>query len=120
MFPVVLAAGFAVVVVLNLLLLSRLRSHDAFEARLRDDVARAQQRQSEDSRALREEIAAGIQRFAGQNEQRSESLRSAMTLQLESIRGVVDQRLFAIQTDNAAKLEQMRQTVDGSANRFAW
>jgi DNA recombination protein RmuC len=116
MFSALLVAGFAAVVGLNLLLLSRLRSglhsNAAFEARLRDDMARAQQRQSEESRALREEIAAGIQRFAGQHEQRGESLRTAMTQQLESIRGVVDQRLLAMQTDNAAKLEQMRQTVD--------
>jgi DNA recombination protein RmuC len=126
MFPAVFAlvAVIAVLnVVLNLLLLTRVRSHDSLEARLRDDLARAQQRQSEESRALREEIASGIQRFASQTEQRTESLRTAVTQQLsgsreearkqlEAIRGVVDQRLLSLQTDNAAKLEQMRQTVD--------
>jgi DNA recombination protein RmuC len=86
---------------------------------IRDDLARAQQRQREESRALREEVSASIQRFAGQTEQRNDSLRAAVAemqrdqqRQLEAIRGVVDQRLHALQTDNAAKLEQMRQTVD--------
>ena len=86
---------------------------------LRDDLARAQQRQREESRGLREEVSANIQRFAGQTEQRNDSLRAAVAemqrdqqRQLEAIRGVVDQRLHALQTDNAAKLEQMRQTVD--------
>jgi DNA recombination protein RmuC len=112
MFSAVLLIAIAAVIVLNLLLLFRVRSHDSFEARLRDDLARAQQRQSDESRALREEIASSIQRFANQNEQRTESLRAAMTQQLESIRGIVDQRLRSLQNDNAAKLEQMRQTVD--------
>jgi DNA recombination protein RmuC len=141
MFYAVLLAVLAAILVLNLVLLTRVRSHDAFEGRLRDDLARAQQRQSEESRALREEVAASIQRFASQTEQRTESLRSSVThqlsdsreeanelltrfltattemqreqqKQLEAIRGVVDQRLHSLQTDNAAKLEQMRQTVD--------
>jgi DNA recombination protein RmuC len=141
MFSVVVLAILLAIVVLNLVLLGRVRSHDAFEIRLRDDLARAQQRHSEESRALREEVAQSIQRFASQTEQRTESLRSAVThqllgsreeanelltrfltattgmqrdqqKQLEAIRGVVDQRLLSLQTDNAAKLEQMRQTVD--------
>src|SRR3984957_770241 len=141
MFSLVLLAVLLAIVVLNLVLVGRVRSHDAFEIRLRDDLARAQQRHSEESRALREEVAQSIQRFASQTEQRTESLRSAVThqllgsreeanelltrfltattgmqrdqqKQLEAIRGVVDQRLLSLQTDNAAKLEQMRQTVD--------
>jgi DNA recombination protein RmuC len=64
------------------------------------------------SRALREELAASLQRFGLQNDQRSEALRASLTAQLETIRGVVDQRLYSLQADNAAKLEQMRQTVD--------
>jgi DNA recombination protein RmuC len=145
MFYAAVLAVLAVILVLNLRLLTRMRSHGAFEAalesRLRDDMARAQQRQSDESRALREEVAASIQRFASQTEQRTESLRTAVThqlsgsreeanelltrfltattemqreqqKQLEAIRGVVDQRLQSLQTDNAAKLEQMRQTVD--------
>jgi DNA recombination protein RmuC len=112
MFYAIVLVVLAAILVLNLILLTRVRSSDWFEARLRDDFARAQQRQSEESRALREEIAATIQRFASQTEQRTESLRTAVTQQLESLRGVVDQRLRSLQTDNAARLEQMRQTVD--------
>jgi DNA recombination protein RmuC len=112
MFSAVLLLLVTVIFVLNLLLLLRVRSQDGLELRLRDDVAR-------ESRALREEIAASIQRFAGQTEQRGEWLRHAMTemnrdqqKQLDAIRAVVDQRILSLQTDNAAKLEQMRQTVD--------
>jgi DNA recombination protein RmuC len=141
MFFAVVIAVLAAIVVLNLLVLTRVRSNEGLESRLRDDLSRAQQRQSDESRALREEVAAGIQRFASQTEQRTESLRTAVThqlsgsreeanqlltrfltattdmqrdqqRQLEAIRGVVDQRLLSLQTDNAAKLEQMRQTVD--------
>ena len=141
MFSAVLVILLVVVIVLNLILLGRVRSADGFEARLRDDLARLQQRQSDESRGLREELAASIRGFAGLTEQRSESLRTAVTAQLgesrgesnelltrflsattemqreqqkqlEAIRGVVDQRLLSLQTDNAAKLEQMRQTVD--------
>jgi DNA recombination protein RmuC len=64
------------------------------------------------SRALREELASSLQRFATQNDQRSEALRASLTAQLETIRGVVDQRLYSLQADNSAKLDQMRQTVD--------
>jgi len=119
MFSAVLLSLLAVVVILNLLLLARVRSHDSFEARMRDDLARLQQRQSEESRALREEVASGIQRFAGGVTQQFSGFAATATenqreqqKQLEAIRGVVDQRLHALQTDNAAKLEQMRQTVD--------
>jgi DNA recombination protein RmuC len=141
MFSAVLLAAIALLVVLNVLLLTRVRSRDSFDELLRDDLGRAQQRQSAESRALREEIAGSIQRFASHSELRTESLRTAVTQQLsgsreeagelltrfltattemqrdqqkqlEAIRGVVDQRLLSLQTDNAAKLEQMRQTVD--------
>jgi DNA recombination protein RmuC len=123
MFYPILLATLALLVILNLILLFRTRPADAFEARLRDDFARAQQRQSDDNRGLREELASNIQRFASQTEQRSESLRHSVTRQLtdmqrdqrtelENIRTMVDQRLQALQTDNSAKLEQMRQTVD--------
>jgi DNA recombination protein RmuC len=112
MFSAVLLVLLAVLIVLNLLLLARVRSHDAFEIRLRDDLARAQQRQSEESRALREEVSASIQRFASGVTQQFSRSREEQQNQLEAIRGVVDHRLLALQTDNAAKLEQMRQTVD--------
>ena len=134
MFSVIVLTLLTGLVVLNVVLLTRVRSHESFEARLRDDLSRAQQRQSEESRALREEVATSIQRFASQTEQRTESLRTAVThqlsgsreeanelltrfltattdmqrdqqKQLEAIRGVIDQRLLSLQTDNAAKLE---------------
>jgi DNA recombination protein RmuC len=134
MFSAVIVVALAAIVILNLLVLTRVRSNERLEPRLRDDLAR-------ESRALREEVAASIQRFASQTEQRTESLRMAVTHQLSgsreeanelltrfltattdmqrdqhnqlaAIRGVVDQRLLSLQTDNAAKLEQMRQTVD--------
>ena len=112
MFSVAVLAVLVVIVILNLFLLTRLRSSDSFEARLREDLARAQQRQSEESRALREEVASSIQRFAGGVTQQLSGSREEARNQLEIIRGVVDQRLLSLQTDNAAKLEQMRQTVD--------
>jgi DNA recombination protein RmuC len=112
MFSVAVLAVLVAILILNLFLLTRLRSHDSFEARLRDDLSRAQQRQSEESRALREEVASSIQRFAGGVTQQLSGSREEARKQLEIIRGVVDQRLLSLQTDNAAKLEQMRQTVD--------
>jgi DNA recombination protein RmuC len=112
MFSAALVVLLLLIVVLNVILLTRMSSRDAFESRLRDELARSQQRQSDENRALREELGAGIQRFAGQAEQRSEFLRTSVTQQLESIRGVVDRRLETLQTENSAKLEQMRQTVD--------
>jgi DNA recombination protein RmuC len=106
MFPVLLA----IIIVLNLLLLYKLFSAQpqsaaaetaALESRLRDDMARTRQQQAEESRALREELAAGLQRFAAQTDLRAENLRAAL-----------DQRLIALQTGNEQKLEQMRHTVD--------
>lgn len=112
MFSAVLLVVLAALVVLNLILLTRVRSHEGLESRLRDDLARLLQHQTDDSRALREEVAANMQRFAVATEQRTESLRTALTQQFETIRGVVDQRLHSLQIDNAARLELMRQTVD--------
>lgn len=88
-YALILLVLFAVLAV-NLILLNRIRSQEGLESRLR-----------EENRALREDIAASIHRFATQNDQRQESLRTAVT-----------QHLQAMQVDNAAKLEQMRQTVD--------
>jgi DNA recombination protein RmuC len=101
MFYAVVFAVLLALLAINLLLLKRMRSHDGLESRLR-----------EENRALREEISAGIHRFASQNDQRQESLRAAVTQHLESIRDGVDRRLHSMQADNAAKLELMRQTVD--------
>lgn len=112
MFSAAVVVLLAVLLILNLMLLMRLRSHDGIESRLRDDLSRIQQRQTDDSRALREEIGAGIHRYSGQMEYRLDSMREVVDQRMESIRGVVDQRLNSLQTDNAARLEQMRQTVD--------
>jgi DNA recombination protein RmuC len=130
MFYAAVLAALAVILVLNLLMLARVRSNDGLESRLRDELTRAQQRQTEESRALREEVASSIQRFASQTEQRTEALRIAVTnqlagslntaaemqreqqKQLDAIRETVDRRLHVLQTENAAKLDQMRQTVD--------
>lgn len=141
MFEIALLALLGVLLVLNLVMMARLRSSQGSESALREDLsrarlqqtdearvlreelARARQQQSEEGRALREELASGIQRFALQSEQRADALRTALTqsltelqrdqrTELERSRAVVEQRLHAIQTDNAAKLEQMRQTVD--------
>src|SRR5438128_724644 len=101
MFSAVLLVLVAVIVVLNVVLLSRLRGQYALESRLRDDLGRARQQQSEESRAQREELAGALQRFGGNT-----------VHELDKIRTVVDQRLHALQIDNSAKLEQMRQTVD--------
>ena len=90
MFFALIVGLLAILVGMNVVLLIRVRSHEGIETRLRDDLARLQQIQSGDGRALRQEV-----------EQR-----------MEAIRGVVDNRLHALQTDNAARLEQMRQTVD--------
>src|SRR5215472_12478019 len=101
MFFALVIVLLAVIVILNAILLMRVRSQEALEprlradlmaldSRLRDDLARLQHINSTDARALRQEIES----------------------RMELIRGVVDQRLHSLQTDNAARLEQMRQTVD--------
>ena len=112
MFSIALVVLLVLIVVLNVVLLTRIGARDASESRLRDDIARLERRQTEESRALREELGANVQRFAAQSEQRAEFLRVSVTQQMESIRGVVDDRLASLQADNAAKLEQMRHTVD--------
>lgn len=88
-----LYALLAAVIVLNVLLLLRSRSSEASERRLRDDLERLRQSQTEQSRALREEVAAGIQRFAGQNDQRAEALRAAVTQHLTAMQQTVDEKL---------------------------
>ena len=119
--PMILAVvlggiAFAVLLGMNLLLLSRMRSREAAqegaESRLRDELARTQRYQADEGRALREEIAAAIQRSGERTDQRLAEMRASQRTELEQIRTVVDRRLQAIQTDNAEKLEQMRQTVD--------
>jgi DNA recombination protein RmuC len=105
-------ALLTVILAVNLILLTRLRAQDASEARLRDEMARAQQQHSLENRALREELASSIERFAGQTGQHLVDMRRDQRTELESIRTVVDGRLLALQTDNAKKLDEMRHTVD--------
>jgi DNA recombination protein RmuC len=88
-----LLMGVLAVLFLNVLLLNRTRSAESTERRLRDDIERLRQNQTDQSRALREEIAAGIQRFAGQNDQRAEALRTAVTQHLTAMQQTVDEKL---------------------------
>jgi len=123
MFAVVTLALVVLLLILNLMLVFRLRAQEGGESRLRDELARTRQQQADEARSLREEIARNVQRFASQAEMRSESLRASLAqnlaelqrdqrTELERSRLTVEQKLHAIQTDNAARLEQMRQTVD--------
>jgi DNA recombination protein RmuC len=112
MFYVVLLAALAAIIILNLILLSRLRSQDALETRLRADLLEARRQQAEESRAQREELGGSLERYTGQTHRQLIDMQRDQRTELERIRAVVDQRLLALQTDNAAKLEQMRQTVD--------
>jgi DNA recombination protein RmuC len=105
MFSFAVLTALAALILLNLLLVARLRGREASQAalemRLREELARSQQLQLQESRGLREELSRGLDRFSGQTAH-----------QLETVRNAVDQRLQAIQTENAGKLEQMRQTVE--------
>ncbi|HVY93870.1 MAG TPA: DNA recombination protein RmuC [Bryobacteraceae bacterium] len=107
MFSVITVVLLALIVILLLVLLLRPRPVDS-----RDDIARLRQGMADESRGLREELTAGLQRYAMQTDQRAESLRTAVTSQMDSIRAAMDQKLASIQADNAAKLDQMRLTVD--------
>ena len=71
MFSIIVVILLAIVVVLVVALLLRPRAVDS-----RDDIARLRQAQAEESRALREELASGLQRYAMQTDQRAESLAS--------------------------------------------
>ncbi len=113
-------AGLGLLVVLNLALFVRLKeqtgsdssAESARESRLREDIARLAQRQSEDSRALREEVSAGILRFASQSSEQISGVERQQRLELEKIREVVDRRLELLNTENSRRLEEMRATVD--------
>lgn len=88
-----LYALLAAVIVLNLILLNRTRVSEASERRLRDDIERLRLHDAEQSRALREEVASGIQRFAELNDQRAEALRTAVTRHLTAMQQTVDEKL---------------------------
>jgi DNA recombination protein RmuC len=123
MFPVVLDALACAILLLNILLLLRVRATGTSEARTGDEI-----------RALRAELSASLQNFSSHTEGQlsrarselneaiaasrrdqsggMEQLRQTVESRLELVRTVVEQRLQAIQTDNAHKLEKMRETVD--------
>jgi DNA recombination protein RmuC len=123
MFPVVLGALACAILLLNILLLLRVRATGTSEARTGDEI-----------RALRAELSASLQNFSSHTEGQlsrarselneaiaasrrdqsggMEQLRQTVESRLELVRTVVEQRLQAIQTDNAHKLEKMRETVD--------
>ena len=123
MFSIFLGAIGCAILFLNVVLLMRLRSSGASEARIASEI-----------RGLRSEMCASIQSFSGHTETQlsrarselneaitasrrdqsggMEQLRDTVENRLERVRTAVDQRLQAIQTDNAQKLEKMRETVD--------
>ena len=83
-----------------------------------------------ESRALREELAAGLQRYAAQTDNRAEALRTAVTSQLatmqhdqrtelENTRAAVDQRLVSIQTGNQQTLQTRLEEITAVMHRFA-
>jgi DNA recombination protein RmuC len=102
MFSVLVLAALGALIVLNLFLLSRLRSAEGSEARLRADIAQARMQQADES----------LERFASHTHQQLAGMQRDQRSELETIRSVVDRRLLSLQTENAARLEQMRQTVD--------
>ena len=129
MFSAILLAVLVLVLVLNSILLHRLRSQespearlrtqDALELRLRADIAGlradaldARRQQAEESRAQRAELGGSLERYTDQTHRQLIEMQRDQRTELERIRSVVDGRLLALQTDNAAKLEQMRLTVD--------
>ncbi len=129
MFSAILLAALVLVLVLNSILLHRLRSQespearlrtqDALELRLRADIAGlradaldARRQHAEESRAQRAELGGSLERYTDQTHRQLIEMQRDQRTELERIRSVVDGRLLALQTDNAAKLEQMRLTVD--------
>lgn len=74
----------AAVLVVCLILLSRLGSQDASEGRLRDEMARSQRNQSEESRALREELAGSAHRLSALIDKRLETMRQTVDEKLQT------------------------------------
>ena len=119
MFWAVLAV-LGLLAVLNLLVLARLNGQtrtdsvaaQSLELRLREDIAGLVRRQAEDSRALREEVSAGILRYANQSAEQFSAAERRQRQELEKIRETVDRRLELLNTENSKRLEEMRATVD--------
>src|ERR1700743_1755410 len=91
MFYFAVIAVLLLIAILNYILISRMSA--GLEARLREELAHSQQRQSDESRTLREEVASGLQRFATQTEQRAEYLRTSVSQHLDQMRQTVDEKL---------------------------
>ena len=105
MFSVITLILLAVIVVLLIALLLRPRAVE-------------RQVQIEDARALREELAAGLQRYSMQTDQRAEALRSSVTQQLESIRHSLDSRLEQVRLTVDEKLQSTLETRLGESFRL--
>ncbi len=105
MFSVITLILLAVIVVLLIALLLRPRAVE-------------RQVQIEDARALREELAAGLQRYSMQTDQRGEALRSSVTQQLESIRHSLDSRLEQVRLTVDEKLQSTLETRLGESFRL--
>ena len=101
MFPPITLVLVAILLILNLVAMVRVRSQEGAESRLREELARGRQQQAEESRALREELSANVQRFAQQAELRAESLRSALM-----------QNVVELQRGQRTELERNRETVE--------
>jgi DNA recombination protein RmuC len=105
MFSVIMLVLLAAIVVLLIALLLRPRPVE-------------RQLQIEDARALREELASGLQRYSMQTDQRAESLRSSVTQQLETIRTALDSRLEQIRLTVDEKLQSTLETRLGESFRL--
>jgi DNA recombination protein RmuC len=123
MFAVFLGVLACAILVVNILLLLRVRATGMADARTSAEI-----------RALRADLATSLQGFSSHTEGQfsrvrselneaiavsrrdqasgMEQLRQSVENRLELVRTAVEQRLQAIQTDNAQKLEKMRETVD--------
>ncbi len=122
MTPLLLAAVVAallVVLILQILLLARRaaapvdltpllarteaieRAQERMERGLREELGRNREESARESRDLRQETQASLDRLTAATEQK-----------LEAVRGVIEERLKSLQEENMAKLEQIRHTVD--------
>jgi len=77
------------------------RAQERTERGLREELGRSREGSMRDSRDLRQETQAALDRLTAATEQK-----------LEAVRGVIEERLKTIQQENAAKLDQIRSTVD--------
>ena len=97
--------------------------NERLERELRAELAQSRAETNQNAKSAREELAAGLARFARamqdqlatsanlQNE-RLATLTQSNEQRLETVRATVEQRLEVLRSDNAQKLDQMRATVD--------